>query len=285
MDKPIIGRFIDPLTDFGFKRLFGSEPDKDLLIEFLNELLKGKKQIADLSYNKNEQSGYVKDSRKAVYDLFCTGQNGEQFIIEVQKVRQEYFRDRCVFYTSALIHEQGPKGSPNWDFKLKEVYLIGIMDFEFDDTHQDNYIHEVALIDTTTKELFYNKLGYIFIELPKFKKPVEGLETELDKWLFVLKNLSNLDKIPVILDKRIFSKLFKIAETANLTKEEHKMYEASLMQKWDYENGIDYAVKTAVKTAEKKIMEKTAKSIKDDKFPIDIIAKYTGLSIEEIEKL
>jgi predicted transposase/invertase (TIGR01784 family) len=218
----------------------------------------------------------------------------------VQKVRQEFFRDRCIYYTSSLIHELGPKGSPEWNYKLPEVYLIGIMDFGFDSTNKDKYIHEIALMDTVTKELFYDKLGYIFIEIPKFKKKITELETELDKWLFLLKNLSKLDKIPVILNKRIFSKLFKIAETATLTKEEHTMYEASLKQKWDYQNGIDYAVKTAVEMAvvetvekeqvkaEKKLQQEKrhiAKSMKDDGFSFEAIAKYTSLSIAEIEKL
>jgi predicted transposase/invertase (TIGR01784 family) len=190
MQQPTIGRFIDPLTDFGFKRLFGSEPDKDLLIDFLNELLKGKKQIADVSYNKNEHGGHVKNNRKVIYDLYCTNDTGEKFIIEVQKVKQEFFRDRSVYYTSALIHAQGPKGNAKWNYRLPEIYLIGIMDFEFDDTNKEKYIHEVALLDVATKEPFYNKLGYTFIEIPKFSKTIEALETDLDKWLFVLKNLS-----------------------------------------------------------------------------------------------
>lgn len=106
--RPIIGTFIDPLTDYGFKYLFGREPNKDLLIDFLNELFDGRKVIADLTYNKNEQAGNRPKSRKMIFDLTCTGENGEQFIIEVQRIHQQYFKDRAVYYSSRLIHDQAP---------------------------------------------------------------------------------------------------------------------------------------------------------------------------------
>jgi predicted transposase/invertase (TIGR01784 family) len=177
MKKIAIGRFIDPLTDFGFKLLFGSEPNKDLLIDFLNQVLRGKKQVAELEYNKNEQPGYVKDARKAIYDLRCTGLNGEQFIIEVQKVQQDFFKDRSIYYTSALVHEQGPKGgNEKWDYRLPEIYFIGLMDFAFDATNENKYLHDIALLDMGTKETFYGKLGYTFIEIPKFKKAITELK-------------------------------------------------------------------------------------------------------------
>ena len=206
MKKITVGRFIDPLTDFGFKRLFGSEPSKDLLIDFLNHALRGRKQVADLSYNKNEEAGYIKESRKCIFDLRCTGPTGEQFIIEVQKVEQQYFVDRAIYYTSALIHEQGPKGGPDWDYKLPEVYMIGIMDFAFDTARTDKYIHDVALMDRDDSSLFYNKLGYTFIEIPKFNKPIDQLETELDKWLFTQKSKQS-GKNPCNFEQAYFYKI------------------------------------------------------------------------------
>ena len=125
--KPIIGTFIDPLTDYGFKYLFGREPNKDLLIDFLNELFNGRKVITDLIYSKNERSGNGRpQSRKMMFDLTCTGESGEQFIIEVQRIHQQYFKDRAVYYSSRLIHDQAPQGD-KWDYSLKEVYFIGLM--------------------------------------------------------------------------------------------------------------------------------------------------------------
>ncbi len=252
---PPIGRFIDPLTDFGFKRIFGSEPNKDLLIAFLNELFKGRKVIKDLVYNPQEKDGPIKGFRKTIFDLTCTGAGGETFIIEVQRADQKFFTDRAVFYTASKLYEQGPKGKKNWDFELKEIYLIAVMDFNFENTLHGKYLHRVRLAEEETGEIFYDKLGFIFLELPNFSLEEEEIKTDLERWMYVLCNMAKMEKIPVILHKKIFQKLFQIAEIANLKKDEYMLYEKALLDKW-----TDYAVrKTAkekIKVAEKKGMEK-----------------------------
>jgi predicted transposase/invertase (TIGR01784 family) len=247
--KPKIGTFIDPLTDFGFKHLFGSVPSKELLIDFLNELFKGRKIITDLVYNKNERPGPGLKSRKMIFDLTCTGQEGEQFIIEVQRIRQQYFKDRAVYYASRLIHDQAPQGS-NWDYSLKEVYFIGVMDSVLDDSDPKEYLHYVKLGYEKSGKDFYKKLGFIFIEIPKFTKTEKELKTGVDKWLYILKNLSRLQKIPVILNTRIFLKLFAIAAVSNLTKEEYMKYEKNLMASWDA-----YAIKKTIEHDRQAAME------------------------------
>jgi predicted transposase/invertase (TIGR01784 family) len=252
--KPEIGTFIDPLTDFGFKHLLGTEPSKELLIDFLNELFKGRKIITDLVYNKNEHSGPVPASRKMIFDLTCTGQDGEQFIIEVQRIHQQYFKDRAVYYSSRLIHDQAPKGR-NWDYSLKEVYFIGLMDSVFDDSDKTEYLHRVRLAYERSGKEFYKKLGFIFIEIPKFTKTEKELKTGEDKWLYILKNMSRLQKIPAILNTRIFSKLFNIAAVSNLTKEEYMNYEKDLMASWD-EFAIKKTIERDRQVAVEKAMEK-----------------------------
>ncbi|MGH2643067.1 MAG: Rpn family recombination-promoting nuclease/putative transposase, partial [Chitinophagaceae bacterium] len=139
-----IGKFIDPLTDFGFKRIFGGNPTKDLLIDFLNELFKGRKVIIDITFNNNEVVGGVSKIRRTIFDLTCTAQNGEQFIIEVQRIKQKFFKDRAIFYASRLISNQAPQNG-SWDYSLKEVYFIGIMDFVLEDSDKDKYLHWVSL--------------------------------------------------------------------------------------------------------------------------------------------
>lgn len=246
---PPIGRFIDPLTDFGFKRIFGSEPNKDLLIAFLNELFKGRKVIKDLVYNPQENSGPAQHFRKTIFDLTCTGADSEIFIIEMQRAEQKFFTDRTIFYASSKLYEQGQKGKRDWDFELKEVYFIALMDFNFEHTSRDKYLHRVRLAEEETGETFYNKLGFIFLELPNFNIEEEEIKTDLERWMYVLCNMAKMEKIPVILHKRIFQKLFKIAEISNLKKEEYMLYEKALLDKW-----TDYAVR---KTAKEKL--KTAK--------------------------
>ena len=282
---PKPGRFIDPLSDFGFKHLFGNEPKKDILIDFLNQLFKGQKEITDLTYNSTEHAGDSEEFKKIFFDLLCTGSNGEQFIIEMQRAEQRNFSDRAVFYTSRLINEQLPKGKSHWNIELKEVYLIAILEFNFKHNVSDQYLHNVSLTNTDTGEIFYNKLGYKFLELPKFVKTEAELETDLDRWFYLLKHMSHLDKVPSVLNKRVFQKIFKIAEVSNLTKEEKAMYDSNLKAKWDYENSIAFAEEKAEERGEHKKALDIAREFKKMGLTIEDIAKGTGLSIEEIEKL
>jgi predicted transposase/invertase (TIGR01784 family) len=287
--QPKPGRFIDPLSDFGFKHLFGNEPNKDILIDFLNQLFKGQKEIADLVYNSTEHAGDKEEFKKIFFDLFCTGTNGEQFIIEMQRAEQRNFSDRAVFYTSRLINEQLPKGANHWNIELKEVYLIAILEFKFKHSTSDRYLHNVSLTNTDTGEIFYNKLGYKFLELPKFVKTEAEIETDLDRWFYLLKHMSRLDKVPTFLNKRVFQKIFKIAEVSNLTKEEKAMYDSNLKAKWDFENSIAFAREEAEEKGIEKGRHEEALDIalkmKEDGIPAAQIVKFTKLSIEEIEKL
>ncbi|MGJ7029870.1 Rpn family recombination-promoting nuclease/putative transposase [Niabella hirudinis] len=242
-----IGRFIDPLTDFGFKRIFGSELNKDLLIAFLNELFKGRKVICDLVYNPQENNGPGKHYRKTIFDLTCTGEDGETFIIEVQRAEQDFFVDRAIYYTSGKLYEQGPKGDKTWSYELKEVYFIGLMDFKLDNAPSDKYLHWVRLAEEERNETFYKKLGFIFLELPNFNLKRNEIKTSLECWLYALRNMGDFKKIPVILHGKIFQKLFQVSEVANLTKQEYMLYERKMKEKWDR-----YAV---LKTAKRKAME------------------------------
>jgi predicted transposase/invertase (TIGR01784 family) len=287
--QPKPDRFIDPLSDFDFKYLFGNEPNKDILIDFLNQLFKDQKEITDLTYNSTEHAGDDEKYKKIFFDLLCTGKNGEQFIIEMQRAEQRNFGDRAIFYTSRLINEQLPKGESHWNIELKEVYLIAILEFSLRNSLPGRYLHNVALTNTDTNEIFYNKLGYKFLELPKFVKTEVELETDLDRWFYLLKHMSSLDRVPAVLNKRVFQKVFKIAEVSNLTKEEKAIYDSNLKAKWDYENSIAFAEEKAkeegIEIGEHKKALDIARELKKTGSSLEFIAKITKLSIEEIEKL
>jgi len=291
-------KYIDPLVDFAFKKIFGSDPNKDLLIAFLNEIFRGRKHIIDLVYNKNEHPGDLLDEGGAIFDLLCTGNNGENFIIEVQRGKQENFKQRALFYTSRLISDLAPKGRRSeWGYNLSEVYLVALLeDFTLEGSSNEQFIHDICLCDRNTGKIFYDRLAYTYIELRKFVKTAIQLETDLDKWLFVLKNMSSMDKIPVYLRKPVFEKLFNIAEYSNLTKEEKMIYDSYLKHKWDNKNVRDYAIKEAVTEAVKEAREdERAKALEEKKdianemkkagIPFKQIESFTKLTIEEIEKL
>ncbi|QEC80045.1 Rpn family recombination-promoting nuclease/putative transposase [Mucilaginibacter ginsenosidivorax] len=254
---PVPGKYIDPLVDFAFKKIFGSEPNKDLLISFLNEVFRGRKHIINLVYNKNEHPGDLKDEGSAIFDLLCTGDKGERFLIEVQRAKQGYFTERVLFYTSRLISDQAPKGRrSDWGYNITEVYLIALLeDFTLENSHADAYLYDICLCNRETGEIFYDKLGYTFIELSKFVKADNDLDTDLDKWLYFLKNMPKMDRLPVYLRKPIFEKLFSIAEYTNLTKEEKTMYDSSLKHKWDNKNILAYAVQEAREEEKVKVIK------------------------------
>ncbi|MEZ4963272.1 MAG: Rpn family recombination-promoting nuclease/putative transposase [Saprospiraceae bacterium] len=283
-------RYINPLTDFGFKKLFGTEPNKVLLIDFLNQVLPDRK-IKDLTYASNEKMGRSEMDRKAIFDLYCTGVDGEKFIVEMQKAKQNFFKDRSVFYASFPIQEQEKKSE--WDYKLEPVYFVGILDFIFDDhKHEEELLHLVELKNQRC-EVFYEKLKFIYIELPKFQKSEEELETHFDKWLYVFTHLYQLTDRPKKLQERIFARLFEAAEIARFAPEERKAYEDSLKYYRDMKNVVDTAKEEGLvegmekgieKGMEKKSIE-IARQMKAEGFSDEQIARLTGLTSNEIRDL
>jgi predicted transposase/invertase (TIGR01784 family) len=274
-------KYINPFTDFGFKKLFGTEFNKELLIDFLNQVLGEREQIRDLTYLNTENQGKTETDRKAVFDLYCENQQGEKFIIEVQNVSQLYFKDRSIFYATFPVQEQAPKGR-DWDYYLKAVYTIGILNFSFPDASgQERYLREVQLIDKQTQEVFYDKLTFIYLEMPRFKKREEDLVTHFDKWLYVLKNLPKLQARPQKLQEKVFEKLFAEAELAKLTPDEMRTYEESLKVYRDNYSVIETAKREGANEKELEI----ARRLKQKGVDIQIIAETTGLTKQQIEKL
>jgi predicted transposase/invertase (TIGR01784 family) len=268
-------KYINPLTDFGFKKLFGTEPNKILLIDFLNQILPEKHRIKDLSYSRNEQLGLNELDRKAIFDLYCVGESGERFIVEVQKAKQNFFKYRSIYYASFPIQEQAQKG--DWDYRLEPVYTVGILDFIFDDHKSEEGLLHMVELKNQRCEVFYDKLKFIYIELPKFKKQEQELETQFDKWLFVFRHLSHLQNRPQQLQDKIFQKLFEAAEIARFSPEEREAYEDSLKYYRDLKNVVDTSRLEGIKEIAKKLK---TKGMSDSE-----ISELTGLNDEEIKDL
>ena len=220
-------KYLNPYTDFGFKKLFGEEANKDLLIDFLNQLLPPEHQIAELHFNNTEQLPDIPLERKAIFDINCISITGQRFIVEMQKAKLHFFKDRSIFYVTFPIRDQAKKG--DWLFKLDPVYFVAILDFVYDEAkEQEKFRRDVALRDEDG-ELFYDKLHFKFLQMPLFNKQEHELETQFDKWIYFLKNLETFDHIPAILNEPIFQKAFQIAELANLSHEQYSAYEKNLL--------------------------------------------------------
>ena len=307
--NPPASTYINPFTDFGFKRLFGSESYKELLIDFLNTILPPNHQIKELTYRQNEQLGNTSVDRKAIFDLYCQASSGEHFIVEMQKAKQKYFKDRSVFYASFPIQAQAEKGE--WDFRLSAVYLVGLLDFVFDDEVADaeKYFHEVKLTEVNTHRVFYDKLSMIYLELPKFRKTEDQLESHFEKWLFAFKHLPSLHDRPAKLQERIFTKLFEAANIAKFTPAERNEYEDSLKVYRDLKNSLDTAMEEGRAeglaeglvagraegraeglaegrmAGEKARAAKIAENLLSTGMDPDTVALVTGLSPSEVRKL
>ena len=289
MEVEIRERYVNPYTDFGFKKLFGTELNKDLLISFLNALFKDKPEITDLTYLNGEHLGDGYQDRRAVFDVYCKLADDSRIIVEMQKTEQAYFKDRSIYYSTFPIREQGQKG--DWNYHLQDVYTVGILNFNFpeDEYPADSLIHEIKLKDVEDNHIFYDKLTLIYLEMPKFHKTEDELETMFDKWMFVLCNLSRLLDRPKALQDRVFKKLFEQAEIARYNPEERREYEASLKNFWDYYSTITSALNKgrAEGREEGRAEERrdNALKMKADGMSAELIAKYTGLTLEEIEQL
>ena len=280
--RKIEERYISLLTDFGFKRIFGTKPNKDLLINFLNSLFDGFQVIKDVKYLNSEHVGDVFAERKPIFDVYCENEKGEKFIVEMQNAYQKYFKDRSLFYSTFPIREQAPKGA-DWNFKLERVYTVALLNFDLKEEafDQDDINHDVGLLDKKTHKVFNDKLSFKYVEIAKFDKTEDELVTLYDKWLYVLKNLSRLDERPAALKEKVFTKLFEEAEIAKFTPTELKEYEDSLKAYRDVKNSIDTALE---KGREEKAIQ-IAKKMLAAGMDIDTIINMTDLSKDEIEKL
>lgn len=279
-------KYLNPFTDFGFKKLFGEEPHKDLLISFLNTLLPQKHQILDLQYTKNEQQGSTALDRKAIFDLSCISSTGERFIVELQKAKQNYFKERSVYYSTFPIQEQALRG--DWDYKLSAVYTIGILDFLFEeDRSSTEVVHHVHL-KNQNGQIFYDKLTFIYLTLPNFKKNIDELETEQDKWFYVFRHLQDMQEIPAVLHEDIFLKLFETAQLACFNEIERQAYQDSLKNYRDWkgitetvreegrEEGIEIGVEKGKLEVARRMMAKGMTA--------EDIAEIAGISMMQLNK-
>jgi predicted transposase/invertase (TIGR01784 family) len=270
-----MAKYINPYTDFGFKKLFGEEGNKDLLIDFLNQLLPAHHQIVDLNFRNPENLADLSAERKAIFDIHCKAVSGEQFIVEMQKAKVKYFKDRSLFYVTFPIRDQAQQGE--WNFQLASIYFVAILDFEYDEAEERRkFMRDVSLKDQDG-DVFFDKLHFKFLQMPLFRLQEHELKTKFDKWCYFLKNLESFDHIPVILNEPIFQKAFGAAELAALSAPERAVYDENLIQYWTLTSAFETAV-------EDRLMKIATNGITKG-YDNSIIADLTELSFEEIEAL
>ena len=227
--------FINPYTDFGFKKLFGTEMNKDLLISFLNALFNNsEREIEDVQYLNGENLGDGYGDRRSVFD-----------------------------------------------------YTVGILNFEFpnDEYPADSYRHEVKLKDVEDNHVFYDKLTFVYLEMPKFNKTEDELVTMFDKWMFVLRNLSRLLERPKALQDRIFQRLFDQAEIAKYSDAERRLYEASQKEYWDYTSTLETAERKGIQLGMFHEKIDTIHRLQSMGLSLEQIAQGADMKVDEVRKL
>jgi len=284
--KRIEERYISLLTDFGFKRIFGTKPNKDLLINFLNSLFDGFQVIKDVKYLNSEHVGDVFAERKAIFDVYCENERGEKFIVEMQNAYQTYFKDRSLFYSTFPIREQAPKGD-DWDFKLNHVYTVALLNFSMNDDafDKEKIRHHVQLCDTATHKVFYDKLEFIYVEIAKFDKKLDELQTLYEKWLYALKNLYKLSQRPKELCDKVFDRLFEEAEIAKFSPLEMREYEASKKAYRDIKNSVDTAKRQGIAEGMEQRSLEIARKMLAKGMDAASVMEITGLSAEQMQQL
>lgn len=288
-----MSRYIEPTTDFGFKKLFGEERSKNVLKSFLFHILDLESPIVDISFLTQEQLPPSQYERVGIYDVYCIDEKDRRFIVEMQKVKQIYFKDRALYYSTFPISQQAEKG--RWDYKLNPVYCIGILDFTF--AEDERYLRRIQLSDIETHEIFYDKLTFVFIELPKFNKKLSELRNYDDKWIYFLRHLSELDEIPPELsDEYEMNEAFGIAEISAMTSPERYQYEDSLKRLRDefsirYTGRVEGKVESLLSLIELRFeqiseaIEKKILAISDEELLLEIQKLALKAStLQELEK-
>ena len=283
------GVFADLLLDRTFKKAFNPDSqNKVCLIALLNAVLEGEiaSPIVDVQSRNKEYSDGSNENRTTVFDLHCIDSERRRFIIEVQILFQENIVNRAIYYASQTIIAQGERGQ-KYNYELSPVVTVVFM--EFNVFADDRYIRRAKLREINGS-CISDTLNFAFIELPKFNKPLDELETTLDKALYALKNIKNMTQMPKQYVNTVFELLFSTAKLAKLSKEEQKMIDEAQKAKWDnyaihkaaIDSGLQQGLRQGLQQGLNVARQEMAKKMLLDNESVDKIVKYTELSEADV---
>ena len=286
-----MAKFINPFTDVGFKRIFGQEFSKPLLLDFLNSLLEGEKHIVNLTFLDKEQPALYDEDRSLIYDIYCETDEGEHIIVEMQNKSQPYFKSRSIYYISESIARQGERGS-SWNYAIDSVYLIAFLNFIPLDFKQQ-FRTDVVLAEKNTVDQFSDKLRMIYLQLPLFKKEADECENQVERWIYLLKNMETLSRLPWAAQSAVFKKLESIADVGAMSRDERLKYDEALRKYRDtisvFEgvrmDGLMEGRMEGLMEGQRSEKMENARKMKIYGLALDMIAEITGLSIEEVRGL
>ena len=288
-----MGKYVNPFTDVGFKIIFGSELSKDMLVHFLNELLRGEYEIADLTLLDKEDRGDNIRDRGVIYDIHCHTRDGKRIIVEMQNRWHSHFLDRSLYYVSRAISRQAERLGTERDsaarygegYKLSAVYGVFLMNFKERDL-EPKFRTDTLVADRDTGRAVNANFRQVFLQFPYFTRELVDCKSLFDKWIYVLKNMHSWDRMPSALKDQVFQRLARLAEVANLSESDRVAYDKALdqyrvdqiLRHDDYMEGVRKGRQEGELTGVKKVALQMIKG----GLPLDAVARYTGLSPEEI---
>ncbi|MDE6290794.1 MAG: Rpn family recombination-promoting nuclease/putative transposase [Muribaculaceae bacterium] len=278
--------YINPLTDFGFKYIFGRNADKEFTVSFLNALKIGPKPIKNITFVDKENKGESKDDRALIYDLHCELEDGRKIIVEMQNRYQVHFDDRALYYMAADLYAQGQKG--DWDYELTPVYGVFVMNFEWKDVKEQHLREDVCLYNMQTKKVFSDKMTMTFLKIPMLHKNAEECKTTLERWIYILKHMEKMEAIPqTFMQDPVFRKLDQVAQYGALNESDKIAYNQSLKAYRDAyaiyktERNVGRAEGIAEGRADERIAI-AENLIKMNNLSDEMIAQATNLKLEEV---
>ena len=282
-----MARFINPFTDIGFKRIFGQEFSKPLLLNFLNNLLVGEKEIVDITFLDKEQPAIYEEDRSLIYDVYCKTTDGDHIIVEMQNKEQPFFKKRSIYYVSEAISRQGERGA-QWKYAIKAVYFVAFLNFKLDDIGM-KFRTDACLMDMESRDVFSTDIRMIYLQLPYFNKTAEECDNDFERWIYVLKNMEALNRMPFAAKDSVFAKIAEIADISALSKEERMKYDEGIRKFRDTICVIDYNLEKGRAEGKKEGRQEgiyeVARNLLAMGLPKTSIMQATGLSKEEIDNL
>jgi len=290
----MISRFLNPKNDLTFKRLFGSEKNKDILIHFLNDIFaRATNPIEEVDFIKPIMDPEIKELRVSVVDVLCKDLEGNKFIIEMQCAVDTAFIKRAQYYASKVYTSQRGKGDTYKD--LKSVTFLAILE-ETLFPNKKEYLSHHIILDKNSYEHDLKDFSFSFLELEKFNKKPKELTTIVEKWTYFLKNASETsdDELPSIIGSDcILEKAYDALSEYNYSKEEMLYYDqlernedvyktllSDSLQKGKIE-GIAEGEATGIVKGKIEV----AKTMKNAGMNKEVIQQLTRLSKDELDKI
>ena len=289
-NETAVGRYVDLLTNSGFKAVFGDRANKDVVMSVINALLPSHRQVTDIEYAPTEYQGRLIKNKEFRYDFMCKGADGVAFIVEVQCYPEAYWFQRCVSYASRAYDRQNRKGE---EYDVPPVYLIGLMGVEMKhssmETWKNRYVAEYVFMEKLSHELQDDTIIIIFAELARFNKQLEECDNDLERMLYVLKNVGRLDNKPDALRHEIFTRIFSACEIARFSEEKRIEYDQDMYDERRHMGEINTARRIGrdeglAEGREEAKMEVTKKMLAAG-MSVEQICELTGISAEVVSKL